>query len=209
MDLIIKVKSTVHGLDKLLKELRDLHVYLSFAAWNNRDTINDDDDGVIYSDHNDMFHTFKVDSGDKIFRRTGMVQFCEKPVALDNQDEDKEIQTETLRRECKEKMIEYIELPYSYDLKNDFLMLEEKYNKSTIPVSISRKMTELATSVKEAIKFLVTLKTKYAHLIYVKISLCYYIAQTEKEKQFRESQKVNEQVMNETIPIYEQLLPIN
>jgi hypothetical protein len=196
MDLIIKVTSTVQGLDKHLKELRELHVYLSFAAWNNRDTINDNDDGVIYSDHNDMFHQFKVDSSAKIFRRTGTLPFCEKPDALDNQDEDKELETDTLRRECKEKMIEYIELPYSYDLKKDFLMTEEKYNESTIPVSISRKMTELATSVKEAIQFLVTPQNKYAHFLYIKISLCYNIAQMEKEKHFRESQKVNEQVMN-------------
>ena len=168
MDLIIRVTKTVHGLDKHLKELRDLHVYLSFAAWNNRDTLHDNDVDVIFSNHSDMFQTFKLDSCAKIFRRTGTVQFCEQPAALDKQDEEKESLTETLRRECKEKMIEYIELPYTYDLIKDFLMTEEKYNKGKIPMSIGRKMTELATSVKEAIQFLVTLQNKYAHFKYIK-----------------------------------------
>ena len=155
MDLISTVTTAVNGMKRHLLELRNYHVYLSFALWNKRSTIDSNDECVIFDDHHEMFVNFLSASSPKLFRRTGMVEFIEAPAKKAENHEYSEVEAETLRSECKAKLNEYIRLPYTYDLVKDFLNIDETYSNSTIPVSFGQKMTDLAICIKEAVHDLV------------------------------------------------------
>jgi hypothetical protein len=57
-----------------------------------------------------------------------------------------------------EKLNEFIQLPYCYNLQEEFLMTKGKLDKNTVPVSLGQKMSELATCIGEMINDLVSEK---------------------------------------------------
>jgi len=144
-DLLEKVISSISKMEVLLVELREFHVYLSFALWNERETRDQDDVCVVYEDHLEMYNEFTKDTTAKLFEREGTVNFVEAPVQTSEQGEEGKLSSQSLRIECMEKLDEFIQLPYCYNLKEEFLMTKGKLDKNTVPVSLGQKMSELAT----------------------------------------------------------------
>jgi hypothetical protein len=145
-------------MDILLVELREFHVYLSFALWNERETRDQDDVCVVYEDHLEMYNEFTKDTTAKLFEREGTVHFVEAPVQTSEQGGEGKLSSQSLRIECMEKLNEFIQLPYCYNLREEFLMTKGKLDKNTVPVSLGQKMSELATCIEEMMNDLVSEK---------------------------------------------------